>query len=101
MMWPVLAERIPALEELKLTSSWAGYYEMNLFDHNGIVGPHPAAPNLIHATGFSGHGIQHSPATGRGVAELIAEGGYTSLDMSPLGCERLVEGRPLVERAIL
>jgi glycine/D-amino acid oxidase-like deaminating enzyme len=101
MMWPVLADRIPALEELKLASSWAGYYEMNLFDHNGIVGPHPAAPNLIHATGFSGHGIQHSPATGRGVAELIAEGGYTSLDLSPLGCERLVEGRPLVEQAIL
>ena len=100
-IWPVLAERIPALEELKLASSWAGYYEMNVFDHNGIVGAHPAAPNLIHATGFSGHGIQHSPATGRGVAELIAEGGYTSLDLSPLGCERLVEGRPLVERAIL
>lgn len=101
MIWPVLAERIPALETLKLVRSWAGYYEMNLFDHNGIVGPHPAAPNLIHATGFSGHGIQHSPATGRGVAELIAEGGFTSLDLSPLGCERLVEGRPLVEQAIL
>jgi glycine/D-amino acid oxidase-like deaminating enzyme len=101
LMWPVLAARIPALEELKLASSWTGYYEMNLFDHNGVVGAHPAAPNLIHATGFSGHGIQHSPATGRGVAELIAEGGYTSLDLSPLGCERLVEGRKLVERAIL
>jgi FAD-dependent oxidoreductase domain-containing protein 1 len=101
LMWPVLAARIPALEELKLASSWAGYYEMNLFDHNGVVGPHPGAPNLIHATGFSGHGIQHSPATGRGVAELIAAGGYTSLDLSPLGCERLVEGRKLVERAIL
>jgi glycine/D-amino acid oxidase-like deaminating enzyme len=101
IVWPVLAQRIPALEELKLASSWAGYYEMNLFDHNGIVGPHPAAPNLIHATGFSGHGIQHSPATGRGVAELIAEGGYTSLDLSPLGCERLVEGRKLLEQAIL
>jgi FAD-dependent oxidoreductase domain-containing protein 1 len=101
LIWPVLAERIPALEELKLTSSWAGYYEMNLFDHNGIVGPHPAVPNLIHATGFSGHGIQHSPATGRGVAELIAEGGYTTLDLSPLACDRLIEGRPLIEQAIL
>lgn len=101
LMWPILAARIPALEELKLASSWAGYYEMNVFDHNGVVGPHPAMPNLIFATGFSGHGIQHSPATGRGVAELIAEGGYTSLDLSPLGCERLVEGRKLVEQAIL
>jgi FAD-dependent oxidoreductase domain-containing protein 1 len=101
LMWPILAARIPALEELKLVSSWAGYYEMNLFDHNGVVGPHPAAPNMIMATGFSGHGIQHSPATGRGVAELIAEGGYTSLDLSPLGCERLITGRKLVERAVL
>jgi hypothetical protein len=37
---------------------------------------------------------------GRGVAELIAEDGYTSLDLSPLGCERLVEGRKSIERAI-
>jgi FAD-dependent oxidoreductase domain-containing protein 1 len=101
LIWPTLAARIPALEELKLVSAWAGYYEMNLFDHNGIVGPHPAVPNLIFATGFSGHGIQHSPATGRGVAELIAEGGYTSLDLSPLGCERLMAGRKLIERAVL
>jgi FAD-dependent oxidoreductase domain-containing protein 1 len=101
LIWPTLAARIPALEELKLVSAWAGYYEMNLFDHNGIVGPHSAVPNLIFATGFSGHGIQHSPATGRGVAELIAEGGYTSLDLSPLGCERLMAGRKLIERAVL
>lgn len=101
LMWPIMAARIPALEELKLVRSWAGYYEMNLFDHNGVVGPHPAMPNLIFATGFSGHGIQHSPATGRGVSELIAEGGYTSLDLSPLGCERLVEGRKLVEKMIM
>jgi glycine/D-amino acid oxidase-like deaminating enzyme len=74
---------------------------MNLFDHNGVVGPHPAMPNLIFATGFSGHGIQHSPATGRGVSELIADGGFTSLDLSPLGCERLVEGRKLVEKLIM
>jgi glycine/D-amino acid oxidase-like deaminating enzyme len=101
LMWPILAARIPALEELKLTSAWAGYYEMNLFDHNGVVGLHPATANLIFATGFSGHGIQHSPATGRGVAELIAAGGYTSLDLSPLGCERLVTGQKLIEQAIL
>ena len=101
MMWPILAARIPALQELKLVRAWAGYYEMNLFDHNGVVGPHPAMPNLIFATGFSGHGIQHSPATGRGVSELIAEGGFTSLDLSPLGCERLVEGRKLVEKLIM
>ncbi|MDE2200618.1 MAG: FAD-binding oxidoreductase [Rhodospirillales bacterium] len=100
-IWPVLAARVPAFEALKLTSSWAGYYELNLFDHNAFIGPHPAAPNLIFATGFSGHGMQHSPATGRGVAELIAEGGYRSLDLSPLGFARLLEKRPLIERNIV
>ncbi len=100
-VWPVLAERVPAFESLKLTSSWAGYYELNLFDHNGIVGRHPAVENAVFAAGFSGHGMQHSPATGRGVAELIAEGRYVSLDLSPLGWARLIEGRPMWERNIV
>jgi len=100
-VWPAMANRAPAFEELKLMSSWAGYYEYNIFDQNGIVGPHPSVPNLIFANGFSGHGIQHSPATGRGVAELIADGGYVSLDLSPLGFARVVAGEKLVERNIV
>jgi glycine/D-amino acid oxidase-like deaminating enzyme len=100
-IWPVLAERVPVLERLRITGSWAGYYELNLFDHNGVVGPHPSAPNVIFATGFSGHGMQHSPAVGRGVAELIADGGYATLDLSPLAFTRLVAGRRLVERNIV
>jgi glycine/D-amino acid oxidase-like deaminating enzyme len=65
------------------------------------VGAHPACPNLIHAAGFSGHGIQHSPATGRGVAELVAHGRFVTLDLSPLAFERIIENRPLVERNIV
>ena len=100
-VWPVLAERVPAFERLKVTSSWAGYYELNLFDHNGIVGRHPAVANAVFAAGFSGHGMQHSPATGRAVAELIADGGFTTLDLSPLGWSRLIEGRPMWERNVV
>jgi glycine/D-amino acid oxidase-like deaminating enzyme len=100
-VWPVLAARVPAFEELRLTGSWAGYYEYNTFDQNGVIGAHPDCPNLIHAAGFSGHGMQHSPATGRGVAELIAHGAFTSLDLSALGWERILSGRPLVERNIV
>jgi FAD-dependent oxidoreductase domain-containing protein 1 len=100
-VWPAMATRAPAFEELKMMSSWAGYYEYNVFDQNGIIGPHPAVPNLIFANGFSGHGIQHSPATGRGVAELIADGGYVSLDLSPLGFSRVVAGEKLIERNIV
>jgi glycine/D-amino acid oxidase-like deaminating enzyme len=100
-VWPVLAGRVPAFEELKLTSSWAGYYELNLFDHNGIVGRHPEVPNVVFAAGFSGHGMQHSPATGRGVAELIVEGGFATLDLTPLGWERVIARRPMWERNIV
>lgn len=101
IIWPVLAARVPALQAVRLTGSWAGYYELNLFDANGVVGPHPSVPNVIFATGFSGHGIQHSPATGRGVAELIADGAYVTLDLSPLAFTRIVEGRKLVERNVV
>ena len=100
-VWPVLAARVPAFERVRITSSWAGYYEMNLFDHNGIVGRHPAVPNVVFAAGFSGHGMQHSPATGRGVAELLADGAFTTLDLSPLGWERVIAGRKLLERNIV
>nr|WP_235031176.1 FAD-binding oxidoreductase [Geminicoccus flavidas] len=100
-LWPALAERIPSLERLKVMSSWAGYYEMNTVDHNGLVGRWPGFINLYAATGFSGHGIQQAPAVGRGLAELIVHGAYQSLDLSDLSPVRLVENRPLVEQAVI
>ena len=101
VIWPTIAARVPAFGTLKVVRSWAGYYELNLFDHNGVVGPHPDAPNLIHATGFSGHGMQHAAAVGRGVAELVVDGGYRTLDLSPLAFTRLLQHRPLLERAVV
>ena len=98
---PVLARRVPAFEALRQTSAWAGYYELNTFDYNGIVGSHPQVPNLIFANGFSGHGLQQSPAVGRGVAELIAHGGYRTLDLSPLAFERIAANRPLLEKNVV
>ena len=100
-VWPRLAERIPAFEALRLQRAWAGYYEMNLFDHNAIVGPHPACTNLVFANGFSGHGLQQSPAVGRGVAEWFAYGSYESLDLSPLGWERVLKNEPLIEKNVI
>ncbi|WP_088287118.1 FAD-binding oxidoreductase [Ideonella sp. A 288] len=100
-LWPALAHRVPAFEALRRRSAWAGYYEVHPLDHNALVGPHPALPNLVLACGFSGHGLQHAPATGRGVAEWLLHGAYRSLDLSPLGCERLRTGHALEERAII
>jgi hypothetical protein len=45
--------------------------------------------------------LQQAPAVGRGVAEWIAEGRYISLDLSPLGYQRIIEGRPLREDNII
>ncbi|NXU77842.1 FXRD1 protein, partial [Oreotrochilus melanogaster] len=88
-IWPRLARRVPAFESLKPRGSWAGYYDHNSFDQNGVLGPHPKLENLYVAAGFSGHGLQHAPAAGRAVAELVVRGGFQSLDLQRLGWERL------------
>ncbi|MFJ2363477.1 NAD(P)/FAD-dependent oxidoreductase [Pseudomonas sp. NPDC087697] len=100
VLWPLLAHRIPALEQMRLQRSWAGHYEMNLLDHNGVIGAHHEIDNFLFATGFSGHGVMHSPATGRAIAELITHGQYQTLDLSPLGFERIRDNRPIVESVV-
>jgi glycine/D-amino acid oxidase-like deaminating enzyme len=97
MVWPAVAHRVPAFEAAKVVNTWAGYYEYNTFDQNGIVGRHPELDSIVFATGFSGHGIQQSPAVGRAVAELIAHGDYRTLNLSPFGYERISAGRPIRE----
>lgn len=101
VLWPALAARVPAFEAVRVTGSWAGYYEVNTFDHNGIVGRHPGVRNFFLANGFSGHGLQQSPAVGRAVAELIVHGAYRTLDLAPLRFERIPANTPLVEANII
>ncbi|HRE21910.1 MAG TPA: FAD-binding oxidoreductase [Rhabdaerophilum sp.] len=100
-IWPALAHRIPAFEAIRPGRAWAGHYDMNLLDHNAIVGRLGGLENGFVACGFSGHGLQQSPAVGRGLAELIIEGAYRSLDLSPLGYERIAAKRPLRERNVI
>ncbi len=101
IIWPALAHRIPSFESLKVTRAWAGHYDLNTFDHNAIVGRLPGTENAYLAAGFSGHGIQQSPAVGRGLAELIATGRYTSLDLGDFAFERIAAGKPLIERNVI
>lgn len=99
-LWPNLAHRIPELESLRMTGAWAGHYEVNTLDHNGIIGPHDEISNLMFATGFSGHGLMHAPAVGRSIAELIRTGGFETLDLSPLGFTRITTNTPINEAVV-
>jgi glycine/D-amino acid oxidase-like deaminating enzyme len=100
-LWPALADRVPAFDAVKVTNAWAGYYEVDTFDHNAIIGRHPTIRNLLFANGFSGHGIQQSPAVGRGIAELLVHDRYVTIDLAVFGYERLAAGRRVEERAVI
>lgn len=100
-VWPTLAHCIPAFERIKVVTQWAGHYAHNTMDHNVIVGPHHEVSNSLFANGFSGHGLQQSPAIGRGISELIAHGEFRMLDLTPLGYDRIVRGEPFIETAII
>jgi FAD-dependent oxidoreductase domain-containing protein 1 len=100
-LWPTLAARIPAFEALRVRSAWAGYYEMNTFDHNGLVGALPGWDNAFTACGFSGHGMQHALAVGRGLASFICSGGWGAVDLRALSPERVQRREPLRETNVI
>jgi glycine/D-amino acid oxidase-like deaminating enzyme len=101
VIWPTLAHRVPQFEALRVQNCWSGYYEYNVLDQNAIIGYHPDVANCIFANGFSGHGLQQGPATGRGVSELILHGRYTTLDLGALSFARVLENRPIVEKNVV
>ena len=97
VLWPTLAARVPGFEALRVQRSWAGHYDMNVMDHNLILGTHPEVENLLFANGFSGHGLQQSPAVGRALSELVTYGGFRTLDLRAFGWDRVLKNQPLFE----
>lgn len=100
-IWPTIATRVQKFEDIKLLSAWAGFYDYNMFDQNAIIGKHPDLGNLYLINGFSGHGLQQSPAAGRAVAELIVHGKYQTIDMAPFGLERLRNNKLFLEKNVV
>src|SRR5690606_6369265 len=76
-----------------------GRYE-NTPDHHAILGGCDVE-GLYLANGFSGHGVMHSPATGRALAEIILDGRAKFLDVTPLQLNRFSNGRLLHETAFI
>ncbi|SFR31862.1 NAD(P)/FAD-dependent oxidoreductase [Halogeometricum limi] len=83
--------------ETRVRNGWAGLYAVTP-DHHAIVDE--VRPGFVVAAGFSGHGFQHAPATGRCVAELCLDGEATHVDISALSLTRFEDGETAVERNV-
>jgi len=100
LIWPELAEFVPAFDTLKVVRGWAGLYAVNTLDSNAILGEWPEVKGFYLANGFSGHGLQQGPAVGRYISELIL-GKRPALDLSIFNPQRILEKRPLSEGGIV
>lgn len=100
-VWPILATRIPQFESIRVVTEWAGHYAFNTLDQNAVLGAHPDLPNFIFLNGFSGHGLQQSPAMGRATAEWLTYGAYRTLDLTPFSYERILRNEPIIEKAVI
>ena len=100
VLWPELAEFVPAFDRLKLVRGWAGLYAVNTLDGNAILGQWPELKGFYIANGFSGHGLQQAPAVGRYISELIL-GLPPKLDLSCFRPERVLENKPLSENGLV
>src|ERR1700688_1506698 len=96
------ADRVPVFENVAVNPkrAWAGLYEMTP-DHHPILGESPDVPGFFFANGFSGHGVMHSPATGKILSDLILTGKTDLIDASLLNFSRFAEGRMIQETAVL
>ena len=96
------ADRVPRLAKAEVNPrrAWAGLYEMTP-DHHAVIGPAPDVAGLYFVNGFSGHGVMHSPASGRITADLILRGHSDLVDATLLNVTRFSSGKLLEETAVL
>lgn len=100
-IWPMLANRVPKFEAIRLKHAWATHYAQNVFDGNAIIGSWTSGcPNFHLVAGCSGHGLQHAPAAGRAISELILDGRLGTLDLSRLSYDRIESNDPYPEKGV-
>lgn len=102
VVWPAVAHRFPPFEAARCHRTWSGLYEQCELDGNPIIGNWTGKlENFYVLTGFSGHGMMHAPAAGRGIAELIVDGSFQTLDLGRLGYDRIAHAQPYPEAGIV
>jgi len=101
LVWPQVAERIPTFETARLIRGWAGLYALNRMDGNAILGQLGDIEGLYGAVGFSGHGLQQSPAIGKCLSELIQLGKYETIDLSCFSFYRFETGKLVFEEEMV
>ena len=97
---PPLQARMPGLAPIELIEGWAGLYAMTP-DHNPVLGEHPAAPGLLLANGYSGHGLMIAPAIGKVLSELIRLGRTETVDIGCFAPDRFDRGEAVHDEAML
>ena len=90
-----LSVALPTVSDL-----WPGQYDQNRLDGNMILDRWSELDNYYVATGFSGHGLMHSPAVGRALSELILYGGFQTIDLDRMGLARVLADEPYREVVI-
>lgn len=102
VVWPALAARFPQFERTRERNVMPGLYDQCELDASPIIGPWTGGVENVHlVAGFSGHGLMHAPGCGRAMAELLLEGGYQTIDLTPFGWQRVVDNKPYAERGII
>ena len=104
-IWPALYERSSKFERLKHLTGWAGLYEVSP-DESAILGQvnlglAGSSGKVFEAHSFSGHGVMHSYAAGKLLAEKVLAGNYQTLDAEPLNGDRFENGRLLQENLVI
>ena len=100
-VWPALASRVRAFEAIRFERAWAGHYDYNTLDQNGIIGRDPRLKNIFQINGFSGHGLQQAAGAGLIIAEMITHGTSVTLDPGRLSPDRIISGDPFHERNVI